>query len=358
MSENFIKRMIIKISVISISVVIIYFVANFIFNFSYDFMLKVPDEDVVVKTVEIEIPKGANTSQIAKILEENNLINSSLFFRVYSKMNGKDGLFQYGDFTLNTGMSEEEIADILTTQGAKKETIKFTIPEGYTIQKIAKKLSSEGIVKESEFLDAVNNIEYGYQFIDQIPDRNLKLQGYLFPATYEIYEGATAQDIVSIMLKKFDQVFKQEYYERVKELGYTIDEIITMASIIEREVRYNSEEKNERALVSSVIYNRLERENPMPLQMCSTVMYVLDKPRSNLYYADLEIESPYNTYKYPGLPIGPISNPGEASIKAALYPEDTDFLYFVLKNPDTGEHEFSSTLEEHNRAKYKYNQEF
>lgn len=340
-----------KIVIVCASIFLLYFVGKKVYNFSYNFMAKTPAEDVVVKTVDIKIPKGTTSKEIAEILHDNGLINNTYYFLVYSKLSGKDN-FKYGDYTLNTGMTDDEIARILTTQGAKKETIKFTIPEGYTVVQIAKKLSKENICKESEFLDAVNNVAYDYKYFDEIPDRNLKLQGYLFPSTYEIYTDATAKDIVSIMLKQFDKVFKDEYYDRAEELGYSVDEIITMASIIEREVRVDSE----RELVSSVIYNRLNK--PMKLEMCSTVMYAMNKTRNRLLLSDLQYDSPYNTYLNSGLPIGPIANPGERSIEAALYPAQSEYFYFSLLNAETGEHEFNVTLEAHNRVKSKVQKEF
>lgn len=340
-----------KTVIVCAAIFIIYFVGTKVYDYSYKFMAKTPAEDVVVKTVDIQISKGTSSKEIAKILHENGLINNTYYFLIYSKLSGKDN-FKYGDYTLNTGMTDEEIARILTTQGAKKETNKFTIPEGYTVAQIAKKLAKENICSESDFMDAVNNVAYDYRFIDNIPDRKIKLQGYLFPSTYEIYTDATAKDIVSIMLKQFDKVFKDEYYDKAEELGYSIDEIITIASIIEREVRVDTE----RELVSSVIYNRLDE--PMKLQMCSTVMYALDKPRDRLLLADLEIESPYNTYLNSGLPVGPIANPGERSIEAALNPAETDYLYFSLMNAETGEHEFNKTLEAHNKVKGKLQKEF
>ncbi|MCT4543624.1 MAG: endolytic transglycosylase MltG [Vallitalea sp.] len=341
-----------KIVLLCMFVLIVYFVGKNVYHYSYKLMVKTPKQDIVVRTVDIKIPKGASTKQIANVLHENDLINNIYYFLLYSKFTGNDSKYQYGDYTLNTGMTEEQIAKILITEGAKKETIKFTIPEGYTVAQIAKKLAKENICKESEFLEAVNNVTYDYKFIDQIPDRNLKLQGYLFPSTYEIYKNSTAQQIVSIMLKQFDKVFKDEYYERAEALGKEVDEIITIASIIEREVRVDSE----REKVAGVIYNRLNK--PMKLQMCSTVMYALGKPRDRLLFQDLDIDSDYNTYLHLGLPIGPIANPGEESIRAALYPEDNDYLYFSLINAETGEHEFNKTLEGHNKVKGKLQKEF
>lgn len=343
----------VKIIILLVAIVALYFGGTYAFKLGYDFMGNSPSSKENVISVDITIPEGASTKTIAKILKDNNLIGSALYFRMMAKTSGNDGKFQFGQYTLNTGMDEEAIMNALLTNGQKRETIKFTIPEGYTIQQIANKLEEEGIVSEDEFMDVIQNGDFGYKFINEIPDRNIRLQGYLFPNTYEVYKDATAEDIVSIMLKEFDHVFKEEYYTRAQELGLTVDEIITMASIIEREVRAESERKK----VAGVIYNRLE--NGMKLEMCSTVIYALDKPKdfneSKLLYSDLETDSPYNTYMYPGLPVGPISNPGEASIVAALYPEEHDYLFFVLVNEETGEHEFNKTLDEHNAAKNQNN---
>ncbi len=331
---------------------IIYNIGIYAYKTGYDFMSRPSTDNMAVKDVQITIPKGASTKQIASILKDNNLIHNVYYFLLNAKLSGMDGQFKYGDYVLNTGMDDDALMRTLITEGAKKDTKTFVIPEGYTMEQIADKLSSEGFCTKDEFKDAVNNVAYGYTFIEQIPDRDSKLQGYLFPDTYEFYTDSTAQEIVSRMLAKFDEVFTQEYYERAEDLGYSVDEIITIASIIEREVRV----KEERTLVSSVIYNRLK--DNINLCMCSTVMYMLDKDRERLLYSDLEIDSPYNTYKNPGLPIGPIANPGQHSIYAALYPEDTDYRYFVLKDSATGEHEFNTTLEAHNAAKNKYKQDF
>lgn len=347
-----ITHYIVKFIVVLIAVVIIYRAALWAFDTGYSLMAKEPDENRAIVNVSIAIPQGSNTESIGTILEENGLINSSVYFRILAKVKGIDSQFQYGNYDLNTGMTDEEIMKILTTQGEKREVVKFTIPEGYTIEQIAAKLETAGLCTEAEFMSALDNGNYGYKFLEYIPERNLRLQGYLFPATYEVYADATAEDIVSTMLEKFDQVFKDEYYTQMESMGMTLDQIVTIASIIEREVKV----PEERAKVARVIYNRLDIE--MPLQMCSTIMYVLDVPRDRVLYKDLEIDSPYNTYKYAGLPVGPISNPGEASIIAALYPDDDNYLYFVLMDPITGEHLFSTTLDEHNAAKQKYKQDF
>lgn len=355
MINNVLKEIInyiVKFIVIIVAVVVIYQGALWAYNSAYELMAKEPEEDRTIVNKFVEIPKGSNTETIGNILKEEGLISNVVYFRILAKIKGLDATFQYGEYTFNTGMSEEEIMEILATQGEKREVVSFTIPEGFSLEQIGDRLDARDIVLKSDFMSAVENGKYGYEFLDSIPDRNLKLQGYLFPATYEVYTDATAEDIVSTMLEKFDQVFKDEYYPVMEKNGMTLDQIITIASIIEKEVKV----PEERPLVSGVIYNRLEIN--MNLQMCSTIMYVLDVPRDRVFYRDLEIESPYNTYKNAGLPLGPIANPGEASIIAALYPDDNNYLYFVLTDPEVGSHEFNVTLEGHNAAKNKYSQDF
>ena len=247
-------------------------------------------------------------------------------------------------------MDEYRIMEILMKDGEKRKTVKFTIPEGYTILQIANKMVELGICKSSdEFVQACNDIsKYNYDFVQEIPERNLRLQGYLFPDTYEIYADAKVTEVIEKMLKRFDAIYDADFRARTTALGYSIDQVVNMASIIEKEVRVPEERK----LVASVINNRMKID--MPLQMCSTVMYVLNKSYPQLTIADTKIDSPYNTYINQGLPAGPIANPGKAAIEAVLYPEETDYIYFVLKDAESGEHVFSRTLDEHNAAKVKY----
>lgn len=347
-------RIISKTLFLALSLWLIYFVGTKSFEFVYQFMSDTPSENKVVRDVEIEIPQGANTSEIAEILEEAELIENATVFNLKVKfLSEYDGRFRYGTYMLNTGMTEDEIMEVLATQGEQRATITFTIPEGYSVQQIAKKLESEGIISQSDFIDAINNVTYDYPFFDEIPDRNLRLQGYLFPDTYEIYEDSSAKDIVSRMLSRFDQIFIEEYYARAETLGYTVDEIITLASLIEKEAKM----EEERATIAGVMYNRLNMEPPMKLQIDATIQYIKsdgDYQPTRVLYADLEIDSLYNTYKYEGIPVGPISNPGQAAIQAALYPESHEYLYYLLIDEETGEHVFNTTLEDHNRDKNKY----
>lgn len=313
-------------------------------------LIQRPQQTKEGKEVVVDIPKGAGTEKIAAILKKNDLIKNELFFRVLAKLNSYDSKFQSGQFKLDTAMDEYRIMEILMKDGEKRKTITFTIPEGYSILQIAEKMVEIGVCKtKDEFVQASNDIsKYNYDFVKAIPERNLRLQGYLFPDTYEIYADAKPSEVIDKMLKRFQAIYNEEYQVRTKAMGRTIDEVINMAAIIEKEVRVPEERK----LVASVINNRLKID--MPLQMCSTVMYVLNKTYPQLTIEDTKIDSPYNTYINPGLPTGPIGNPGKSAIEAVLYPEETEYIYFVLKDIESGEHSFSRTLDEHNAAKVKY----
>ncbi len=301
-----------------------------------------------IKTVSVTIPKGASTEQIANILEDAGLINSTFFFRMMSKINGVENKYQYGDYTFSTSKSQDEIMKTLTTEGAKKDVRKFTLVEGLTLEQTAKSLAEQGVCSVSDFYEALDE-HWNYAFLDSIPsDRKIKYQGYILPDTYEVYADATAKEVLGVIFNEMNKLWTDERIAQAESRGLTVDEVLTIASIIEREVK----EKSEQPLVASVIYNRLEQN--MPLQMCSTIMYALKVPREKLYDVDLQVESPYNTYKNIGLPVGPIANPGKDAIIAALEPDNTDYLYFVLKDDDSGTHNFNETLEGHNVDKEKY----
>lgn len=341
----------IKIAVLIVAVIVIVNSSKWAYSQAYELMSRTPSMSEEIKNVSVTIPKGASTEAIANILADNGLIESTMYFRIIARLNGYDSGFQYGDYTFSTAQSEEDMMEILITEGAKRATKQFTIVEGLTLAEVAESLADQGMCTEKEFYQALDGTNWGYRFLDSIPklaDRKVLYQGYLLPETYEVYEDATPVDVIGTMFAEMDKLWSDEYYAQAEAKGMTVDEIITIASIIEREVVEPSEQK----LVSGVIYNRLKVK--MPLQMCSTVMYVLEVKRNRLTYADLEIKSPYNTYNNSGLPIGPIANPGASAIKAALFPDNNDYLYFVLKDDGSGTHEFNSTLQEHNNDKAKY----
>jgi UPF0755 protein len=305
-------------------------------------------ESTVGEDVVVETPSGAATKQIAQILKDAGLIKFPSAFVKRVKESEYRGSLQPGEFTLNTGMSTWEMIEILGyVEPSRQVMCTLTIPEGYSIEQIAKRVDSEGICSEEEFLDAVQEGVYDYNFLDSIPaDANVtyRLQGFLFPATYDIFEDTTAYDIVDMMLAKFEEVYSGSYEEQATAMGYTAFEVVNRASIVEREAKLDEE----RPIIAGVINNRLEQG--MMLQMCPTVLYPITNgiyDKSEVTYDDLEVDSLYNTYKYTGLPVGPICNPGAVSIYAVLYPDENNYLYYHVDNEETGSHIFTETYEEH-----------
>lgn len=301
------------------------------------------------KEKEISIPKGTSTKGIAQLLEKQGIIKNSDVFYLYGKLSEKAQKIQAGNYLLSSSMSVPEIMDKLASGKAKIDTVRFTIPEGFELREIADKLSEQGIVDKDKFYKAVNDTSsYKYDFIKDIPNRENKLEGYLFPDTYEIYKGATETEIVDKMLGRFNEVFNEKYRQRAKELNMSMDQVVILASVIEREAKLDSERKT----ISAVFQNRLKIG--MNLQSCATVQYILKERKPVLSYKDTEINSPYNTYKYAGLPKGPIASPGAKSIEAALYPDNVDYLYFFAKAD--GSSVFSRTYQEHLNAQNKIKQ--
>lgn len=350
-----ILHLVAKVVIIALAVSFLVKGGQWAYAQAYDLMSKTPSANQEIMNVSVVIPQGSTSEGIANILKESGLIDSTLYFRLTSRMNGYDGGFQYGNYTFSTGMGEEEMMEILLTEGAKRETKKFTVVEGLTLAQTASSLSEQGMCTIDEFYTALDNTNWGYEFLNSVPgvqDRAITYQGYLFPSTYEVYADATAVDIISTMFDQMDKIWTEEYYAKAKQLGLTVDEVLTIASIIEKEVVSPAEQ----SIVAGVIYNRIEQG--MELQMCSTVMYVLEKHRDRLLYSDLEIVSPYNTYLTSGLPVGPIANAGSGAIRAALYPDDNNYVYFVLKDDGSGTHEFNETYAEHNSDKAKYTDTF
>ena len=289
----------------------------------------------------IEVCQGYSANQIADILYNAELIKNKKVFVFYTKIKGLDSKLKAGKYVFSSNMSLPEIVESIAEGNTISETIRITIPEGLEIREIGFLLEEKGLGRKEKYIEAAYAKNFTFKFSKYIPD-NLSLEGYLFPDTYQVHKDIDEIGIIKIMLNRFEEVFTDDLISRSEELGLTVHEIITIASIIEREAKLDSE----RAIISSVFYNRLK--NNMLLGSCVTVQYALGERKPNLTYKDLEIDSPYNTYKVQGLPPGPISNPGEASIRAALYPAETDYYYFSA-NFD-GTHTFSRTFSEHKNA--------
>lgn len=301
-------------------------------------------EDVIV-----EIPQGASVKEIASILKEAGLIKYENAFTRRLQDSEYRGRLQSGTYTLNTGMNTLEMMAIMSPVADVNEPIdKLVVPEGFTIEMIAERCEEQGICTKQEFLNAVNSVTTSdFKYLADVPAGakvKYKLQGYIFPATYDIYPSTTAESLVQWMLETFENNYTEDLQQRAEELGYSSFELVTRASIVEREAKVDEE----RPLIAGVINNRLKSD--MPLQMCPTVLYPLTDglyDQSQVLYEDLELESPYNTYKYSGLPVGPICNPGIACINAVLYPAEHNYLYYHVGDEETGTHIFTETYEEH-----------
>lgn len=300
------------------------------------------------QTVRITIPPGSSSADIARLLEESGLIRSGRLFTWYSRLRKEGSRFQAGTYDLAKGLSQDElIAKLNAGETVKEETIRFTIPEGYTIPQMADKLEQEGIVGKGDFLRLADSSGWKDKWTPAIPELNAyrhRLEGYLFPETYELKKGSTAQDIIARMLEETDKKTGQlpsDWPDKLKARGLTFHQMLTVASLVEREAAAD----DERPVVAGVIYNRIARG--MPLQIDATVQYLFDRAKDRLTEKDLRLESPFNTYLYPGLPPGPIASPGLASIKAAIYPAETNYLFYVTKKDGSGRHWFAETFEEH-----------
>lgn len=284
--------------------------------------------------LSISVPMGTATQAIGNILEEQGVIKNSQRFKWYAKLHGFNGELEAGDYLLSPSMTMGEIMNLMTNGFTKAS--RFVIQEGLTIKQVAESLEKSGLTTVDEFLAEVEHGDFDYKFMQFLPQGPSRLEGFLMPNTYDVPIGSGAHAVIDVMLAQFDKVYKDEYYVRATELGYDLNQIITVASMIERETRVEIE----REIVGSVIYNRLEVG--MQLQIDATVQYALGEWKDRLLLKDLKIDSPYNTYIVPGLPIGPICSPGENSIKAALYPATTDYFYYVLDASMNGSHRFSN----------------
>lgn len=306
-------------------------------------------------TVEVEIPRGASTAKIAAILEEKQLIRNADIFRYYVDFSNNAGKLKAGIYQLKPNMNMVEIMNEMLSGKAMVPTKVFTIVPGQDVESIADSLVKQGIIKNKDrFLELAKSDQFdSYWFIaalDNTDKRIYKLEGYLYPDTYQVYADATEEQVITKMLDQFDKVFSDEYKQRAEELKMSPDQVVTLASIIEKEARSKDFKK-----VSAVFHNRLAKN--MPLQSNTTISYVKRQPILLATKDDLNIDSPYNTYKYKGLPVGAICSPSKDAIEAALYPEPSflnKYYYFVVTDPNTFEIVYTQTLAEHNKISAKY----
>lgn len=309
-------------------------------------LLIAPVDARSTEKVVIQVAAGASTTDISAQLKQAGLIRSRAGFRVLIALERADGHLKAGEYQFSPSLPMRSIIDRMVR--GQVVTYPFTIPEGFTVSQIADLLARKGFADPVKLKDILTNATVPFPYAVKNKVIKQPYEGYLFPDTYQYYKGMTEEALVAAMLSRFQTNFGPDLQARAAELKMTVPEVVTLASIIEREARL----PEERPIISAVYHNRLKLG--MALDADPTVRYALDKPEGIVTYKDLEVKSPYNTYQNPGLPPGPIANPGLASIKAALYPADVPYLYFVAKNDGTGAHAFSRTLAEHLRAVQKY----
>ena len=314
--------------------------------------------------IQVVIPSGASASKIASLLyyargqDEPGLIVSTASFKVYVDFTGKANALRAGTYVLSRNMTIPEIVNILCAGNEARRATRFTIPEGYTAQAVAQALFEAGILEEQEEFLALckDGTLLSASYLDPIQnagDRRYALEGYLFPDTYEVYEDADAAEILKKMLNRFTVVFTEEDADRARMLNMTTDQVLTLASMIEKEAAAAEDFPR----VSAVFHNRLSQG--MALESCATLSYTLGVQKYSFTEEELATVSPYNTYKNRGLPVGPICNPGRAAIEAALYPSEEylseGYLYFCNMNPkQTNRLVFSKTYEEHHKNVVQY----
>ena len=289
---------------------------------------------------------------VAKQLKDAGIIKYKGLFELYCSVSHAKTKIDPGTYELSTNYDYRALVKKMQVGSGAMVTTKVTIPEGYTMEQIFQKLEDENVCSYDDLMDAAANYSYNYSFIDQSMQGDAKrLEGFLFPDTYEFYQGMQASSAINKFLENFHDRLTAEMLEKADERGMTMQEVVTVASMIEKEAAND----DERAMIAAVIYNRIEAG--MPLQIDSTIMYVLPEHKDVLTVEDTKIDSPYNTYQNKGLPPTPIANPGLASLKATLSPASTQALYYAL-DAESGTHKFFTNYGEFQAfvAKQSYSQ--
>jgi len=292
------------------------------------------------KEISFQIPYGSSVYKVSKILKKNKIIKNETFFILAVKIMGYEKKLQAGKFNLKTDINNFQLIKKLVY--GNESLVKVTVLEGWSLNQISEDIEKKFGIKQMDFL----RVSRHPQFLKKLGIAAKSLEGYLFPETYLFSEAVSPESIIETMVFQFRRNFSTNFKNRMQEIDFNEIEVITLASIIEGEAIFDIE----RSKISSVYHNRLKKG--MKLQADPTIQYIIEGPPRRLLNKDLKIESPYNTYLNYGLPPGPINNPGLQSIKAALYPSETDLLYFVAKGD--GYHTFSKTEKEHRIAKAKF----
>ena len=288
----------------------------------------------------VSVAPGESFGMLSARLEKAGVITSDIRFKIIARLSGDDKRLRAGEYALSTAMTPMEIIDILAS--GKVLLHRLTIPEGYTIDQVAAEVEKAGLASAEEFSRLARNPS----LVSELQLDGPSLEGYLFPDTYHFPREVSARGIITTMVNAYQSLVTDEWRNRAHELDLSIHDIVTLASIIEKETGAPSE----RPIIASVFHNRLKKR--MRLESDPTVIYGIESFDGNITRRHLSSATPYNTYVIRGLPPGPIANPGRAALEAALYPAETDYLFFVSKKDGT--HYFSKTIAEHTEAVRKY----
>lgn len=292
--------------------------------------------DNVGESVLVTIKPGTPTKTIAVELEKQRLIRNALVFRVAAKLQGVENSLQAGEYAISPNMSIERML-LMMSQGQTAYQ-QFTIPEGYTVDQVAELLAEKKLANADKFKALAKSFA-PFPYMTSHPDSKYRVEGFIFPDTYRVSRGVSEEELLTMMVKQFDTKLTPDLRQRASDLGLSLREVVIMASLVEKEAKMSEE----RPVIAGVFANRVKQA--MPLQSCATIQYILGYPKPELTIQDTQISSPYNTYQVMGLPPGPIANPGTAAIRAVLFANNTDYLYFVADKQ--GKHHFSKTYEEH-----------
>ncbi len=326
--------------------IMLIFVAAIAAGYAYYLMRPVSSK---AEYMVVEIPKDSGVKEIAEILNNRGVIKSPAAFELRVLLQNKGGVLKAGKYAVSPDMNLDEIIRKFEAGDVVDDTVKVTFPEGFTIKDMASKLESIGLFSQDEFIAAVKTYDTSrYEYLNAIPgDRSFRLEGYLYPDTYIFKVDAMPEDIIGTMLTRFDVIYQSNIKDNLD--GKKLDDIIKVASMIEKEAVIDGD----RPMISSVIYNRLNKG--MKLQIDATVQYVIGSHKENLNLKDLDVNSPYNTYRVKGLPEGPISNPGLKSIMAALKPDQTNYIYYVARKD--GSHFFTDNYNEFLKKKNDFKED-
>lgn len=302
------------------------------------------------KDIVIDIPQGATTNTISDILYKNKLIRNKVMFKLSVKLSNKAQNFKAGKYLFNQTYSNEEIINDIASGKIYHDGIKVTIPEGSTSKEIVSILVGKNLGDEETYEKLISEPKEFYDKFKFLKEEDItSLEGFLYPSTYYFDEDSSEKEILSMMLSQFNKVYTDKLRDRQKELNMTTEQVVNLASIVEKEAVLDKD----RPIIASVFYNRLKIG--MPLQSDATIQYIFKERKKIVTYKDLEIDSPYNSYKNKGLPPTPIASPGIKSIEATLYPEKTEYLYFVAKMD--GGNNYSTNYEDHLKYVKEYKDE-